>query len=86
MHVHTDEAKRQEFRNLAFKWQTAPLEAKGSVQSADQVVAAIDSKFPAAKNWTKWWRKRAHLIIEAAMKQTKADDILKSGSHHQQQP
>ena len=78
MHVHTDSDKRAEFKKLAFQWQKAPLKAKGGVPSADQVVTAIESKFPAAKNWTTWWKKRAHLIIEAEMSQHKPEDILAS--------
>ena len=48
------------------------------VQSATQVVAMIDSRFPEAKNWTKWWRKRAHLIMEADMSLHKPEDIMAS--------
>jgi hypothetical protein len=78
MHVHADEAKRAEFRKLAFNWQKAPVEATMGVQSATQVVAMIDSRFPEAKNWTKWWRKRAHLIMEADMSLHKPEDIMAS--------
>ena len=78
MHVHVDDCKREEFKALAFKWQKAPIESKDGVPSANQVVAEIDSKFPLAKTWTKWWRKRAHLIMEADMSLTKSEDIMKS--------
>ena len=78
MHVHTDAVKRNEFKNLAFEWKKAPLVANGGVRSGDRVVAAIESKFPAAKNWTTWWKKRAHLIIEAEMSKHKPEDILAS--------
>ena len=55
-----------------------PVEATMGVQSATQVVAMIDSRFPEAKNWTKWWRKRAHLIMEADMSLHKPEDIMAS--------
>jgi hypothetical protein len=50
MHVHTDDAKRTEFKTLAFAWAKAPLESKEGVLSANQVVDKIDAKFPLAKN------------------------------------
>ena len=40
-HVHTDDAKRKEFKDLAFKWQTAPLDSQDGLMSADQVVAKV---------------------------------------------
>ena len=47
------------------------------LMSTDQVVAKIEEPFPAAKNWTTWWKARAHLIIESAMKQAKPEAIMK---------
>jgi ribosomal protein L44E len=78
MHVHADDEKRTEFKKLAFAWQKAPLEAKDGVPSANQVVAKIDLRFPSAKNWTAWWKKRAHLIIEADMGLAKPDEIMQT--------
>jgi hypothetical protein len=78
MHVHTDENKRNEFTKLAWEWKSAPLKAKEGARSAAQVVAKIDKKFPLAKNWTKWWKKRAHLIIESDMTNAKFEDFMKT--------
>ncbi len=48
MHVHADDNKRSEFKKLAFEWKKAPADSKDGDQSVNQVVAQIDSKFPAA--------------------------------------
>ena len=77
MHVHADDEKRTEFRYLARKWQKAPVDSKDGAQSANQVVAEIERKFPSALHWTKWWKKRAHLIMEADMSLHKPDDVMK---------
>ena len=78
VHVDVDDVKRREFTHLALQWQKAPSTGTPAVMSADQVVAKIESQFPAIRKWIKWWKKRAHLIIEGNMALVKPQEIMES--------
>ena len=71
--MSTQPEEQSDFKNLAHRWQTATSVAAGEV-----FVRKILVKYPQLQYWVDWWKKRAHLIIEAVMKDAKSDDAMLS--------
>jgi hypothetical protein len=69
----TDKDDQATFKHLAKQWQDAE-----SIKAGEVTVRTIEKKFPQMKHWLVWWSKRAHLIINAVMKEHKPLDIMQN--------